>query len=491
MNFDFFLTKDTSFGLYILLIVGLFIAFSEILFNFFNVKSFITRKFLHFSTGLLLIFSPYLFDSNLIPIILSILFTIINLIFIKYNIFKSIHYTKNKNYGTFFYPIAYLILCLFWWEKTLVFQLSLTILTVSDSAASIIGNILPNSKHYILLRDKKSVNGTITMALSSFILVYFGLLFSKDLNQEMILSNLLFISFFVSLISTFSEAISINGSDNLSVPIFSAISIDLAQKIILENFIIQTISFVCFLGILCYLFTKIRILKKDGAFAAFLIGIILFSIGKWEFLIPISIFFLTSSILSKISSYFLNKKKKESNRNLTQVLSNGSIPLLLSFIWFYTSMELFFYSFLASISAVNSDTWATEIGSLSNKKPVNSINFKKIKKGESGGITLLGIIGGIGGAFIISIFSIEYGKIFIIISVSGFLACYFDSILGSTLQGKYKCKKCGQNNEIGFHCNQSSELISGIEIFSNNLVNFLCSAFGGIILIALLYFLRL
>ena len=87
--------------------------------------------------------------------------------------------------------------------------------------------------------------------------------------------------------------------------------------------------------------------------------------------------------------------------------------------------------------------------------------------------------------------SIEYGKIFIIISVSGFLACYFDSILGSTLQGKYKCKKCGQNNEIGFHCNQSSELISGIKIFTNNLVNFLCSAFGGIILIALLYFLRL
>ena len=102
MNFDFFLTKDTSFGLYILFIVGLFIAVSEILFNFFNVKSFITRKFLHFSTGLLLIFSPYLFDSNLIPIILSILFAIINIIFIKYNIFKSIHYTKNKIMVLFF-----------------------------------------------------------------------------------------------------------------------------------------------------------------------------------------------------------------------------------------------------------------------------------------------------------------------------------------------------------------------------------------------------
>ena len=71
MNYDFFVSKDIFSGLYILLIVAFFIFLSEILFNYFNVKSFITRKFVHFSTGVLLIFSPYIFHAKLIPIILS------------------------------------------------------------------------------------------------------------------------------------------------------------------------------------------------------------------------------------------------------------------------------------------------------------------------------------------------------------------------------------------------------------------------------------
>jgi len=492
MNLNIFYTNDIFSGLLILFIVVFFIFISEILFNFFNVKGFITRKFLHFSIGFLLILSPYFFNNNLVPIIISILFTIVNLILIKFNIFKSIHYTKNKNYGTLFYPIAYLILCLFWWEKTFVFQLSLCILTVSDSFASIIGNIFPNSKTFILWKDKKSINGTIAMAISSFFLVGFGLLISTDFIQQNPFSNLLFISFFVALISTLSESISINGSDNFSIPIFSAISIDLAHKIVLENSIFQTIMWICFLGISCYFFSRISLLKKNGSITAFLMGIILFSIAKWQFLIPISIFFLTSSLLSKISLYFFNKNKKESNRDLTQVLCNGITPLFFSILWFYTSKELFFFSFLASISAVNSDTWATEIGSLSKKKPFNSINyFKKINKGESGGITLFGIIGAILGSIITSFFSIKDIKILILVSISGFLACYFDSILGSTLQGKFKCKKCKKKNEIGFHCNETSELIHGFKIFTNNFVNFLCSSFSGLALIILLYFLNL
>ena len=491
MNYDFFLSKDTFSGLYILLIVSFFIFLSEILFNYFSVKSFITRKFLHFSTGILLVFSPYIFQTNLIPIILSMLFTIINFILIEFNLFKSIHFSKNKNYGTFYYPISYFILCVFWWDKPFVFQLSLAILTISDTSASLVGNILPNSKKFTIWKDKKTINGTIAMAVTSFILVYLGQLFLNDLNQQLIISNLLFFSFFVSLISTFSELISIKGSDNFSIPIFSAISIDLAQKIILENYIFETLIWICILGLCCYFFSKIQILKKNGAIGAFLIGIILFSIGKWKFLIPISIFFLTSSFLSKISSKLFNIKKKESNRDLKQVLCNGIIPLLLSVIWFYTSIELFFYSFLASISAVNSDTWATEIGSLSKKQPVNTINFKKINKGESGGITLIGIIGGIFGSIVTSILSINNGYLLTLISISGFLSCYFDSVLGSTLQAKYVCKNCGKTNEIGFHCNQNSELIYGVKFFTNNFVNLLCSAFGAIFLIIVLYFLPL
>jgi len=483
MNIDIFITNDIFSGLLILIIVLFLILISELLFNFLKIKGYYTRKFIHIVTGLILILSPYIFSNNFIPIIIALLFSIINFISIKLNQFKSIHNSKAENYGTFYFPIAYLILCIFWWEKTFTFQLSLALLAFNDPFASIIGNTFPNSKKFIIWNDIKTINGTIAMALSSFLLIYIWFYFDKNFNQE--ITELLFISLYVSLISTISEIISYKGSDNISIPLFSAISIDLANNIILNNYILETLYWIIFLASLCYLFFKVNLLKQNGSIAAFFIGIILFNIGKWKFLIPISIFFLSSSILSKLASIFTNQKKIEPNRDLNQVFSNGIISLFLAIIWFYTSNNLFYYSFLATISAVNSDTWATEIGSFSKNNPRNSINFKEIKKGESGGITPLGILGGILGSIIIPIFSIVHFNLMILVSICGFIGNYFDSILGSTLQEKYVCIECGFKNEKGFHCNKPSKLLNGLKFFSNNIVNLLCSAIGGITLIIL------
>ena len=86
----------------------------------------------------------------------------------------------------------------------------------------------------------------------------------------------------------------------------------------------------------------------------------------------------------------------------------------------------YYFFFLSSVSAANSDTWATEIGKLSKKKPVSIINFKITEAGYSGGITAIGTLGSFLGSITIGLIGYLLGvdaKIFIGIVVTGLSWC--------------------------------------------------------------------
>ena len=87
--------------------------------------------------------------------------------------------------------------------------------------------------------------------------------------------------------------------------------------------------------------------------------------GGLKYVLPIAIFFISSTLLSKTGPKNLNKSK--SGRNVNQVFANGGVGLVLCVLNHYYQTELIYYMFLASVAAANSDTWATEIGKLSRK----------------------------------------------------------------------------------------------------------------------------
>ena len=66
----------------------------------------VTRKFVHIITGVLIFFTPYLFESSLPLIVLALLFAAINFIALKFNLFKGMHGTERPTYGTVFYPVG-------------------------------------------------------------------------------------------------------------------------------------------------------------------------------------------------------------------------------------------------------------------------------------------------------------------------------------------------------------------------------------------------
>ena len=141
--------------------------------------------------------------------------------------------------------------------------------------------------------------------------------------------------------------------------------------------------------------------------AAIILGTAIFSLGGSIPFTLMLVFFISSSIISKIGK---NKKKgldkiheKSDARDFVQVIANGGVAVICLFLFQKTKDIRFFIASAVSFAAANSDTWASEIGVLSKGKTISIITGKKIEKGVSGGISLLGTVSAFLGATVIGI----------------------------------------------------------------------------------------
>jgi uncharacterized protein (TIGR00297 family) len=231
-----------------------------------------------------------------------------------------------------------------------------------------------------------------------------------------------------------------------------------------------------------------KALSISGTFAATILGTAVFYFGG-VYLSAIMIgFFASSSILTKFKKYrktiTYDIHEKSGGRDYAQVLANGGVGLIFAALWFATNRPVYLIAFTVSFAAANADTWASELGILSNAKPISILNFKKVEKGVSGAISILGTISALLGAgFIAAIFFIGYVLKFgfslqalvfsIIVVVLGFMGCIIDSLLGAALQAKYRCETCGKITEKKVHHERSTKLISGYKYINNDTVNFI------------------
>jgi uncharacterized protein (TIGR00297 family) len=154
--------------------------------------------------------------------------------------------------------------------------------------------------------------------------------------------------------------------------------------------------------------------------------------------------------------------------------------------FFYTRNELFYLMFLGSLAAATADTWGTEIGIFSRRKPRHIITFLTVPPGTSGGITAIGTSGTFAGAGIITLSGIfmihpPLLSIFVLIVFSGILGAFVDSIIGGTIQAQYQCPHCEKITEKRLHCERyPTFLISGIRWINNDVVNLICTVSGAL-----------
>lgn len=237
---------------------------------------------------------------------------------------------------------------------------------------------------------------------------------------------------------------------------------------------------------------KAHSLSGSGAIAAVLLGTIVFGLGGLRYAAVLLIFFVTSSLLSRL---FKRTKKdviamfsKGSRRDAWQVLANGGVAGLLTVMSaFFPDSMIFWWMFCASLAAANADTWATELGVLSPNPPRLITTLESVEMGTSGGITLTGTVSALAGAGLIALvatFFIPSLPMMLLITGAGLVGSLVDSALGASIQGVFYCEVCNQETEKHprHGCGNATRLIRGWSWLNNDLVNTACTVSAPVLL---------
>jgi uncharacterized protein (TIGR00297 family) len=235
-------------------------------------------------------------------------------------------------------------------------------------------------------------------------------------------------------------------------------------------------------------------ISKSGFIALMSISSLFIFSNQIELLAIIFYMFASSSLLSKLLPHQQELEDvidKTGARDYIQALANLGVASLLFCFYLISWNTIYIIGFISSVVAANADSWASEIGGLSKRTPVLITNFQPIKKGISGGITLIGTIGGIlGGLFIIvlSYITLYHSNLSSIISPHGWIAIliggisglFIDSYLGAWFQALYKENKILNETQQG-------KLIKGHSWITNDMVNFM-TTFSSALMSIIIYF---
>jgi len=208
-----------------------------------------------------------------------------------------------------------------------------------------------------------------------------------------------------------------------------------------------TISFILSLSAL-----KAKIADESGLMSATLIGLITIVYTDIRYFLVLLAFYVIGSAVTKYR-YSLKAERGIAEqaggaRGFANVFSNSLPALFFAMNYGVFKMDVFSVAFTASVATALGDTMASEVGKTADKVYLIT-NFKRVKPGESGGISLIGEVSAFLGCFIVSFTAFLLGivnlKGLIIATIFGFIGVHVDSFLGATLEKKGVLNNAGVN----------------------------------------------
>ena len=177
-----------------------------------------SRKFIHIMLGNWWIIAMIFFDNVWFASFVPATFVVINYLSYKKDLIKVMERDEGKKegLGTVYYAISLLILAIVTFgiiNKPVVGLAAIFTMAYGDGLAAIIGRRVKSPK-YKVFDTEKSIAGSVTMFLVSFIIVAIYLLYIRN-------PLWLILAFADALVLTLIEALSIKGTDNITVPIAS------------------------------------------------------------------------------------------------------------------------------------------------------------------------------------------------------------------------------------------------------------------------------
>lgn len=278
----------------------------------------------------------------------------------------------------------------------------------------------------------------------------------------------------------------------------------------LEYVVVSTIM----VAVLAPVAYRVRFLDASGTLVAAAMGLCVgYTMGP-VFLGVLVVFLVLNGLFTKMG--YVKKallgaaEPKGGARTWRSVVANGLVATVFAVLGAFFPSHMVLLGFMGAIASASADTASTEVGLLSGSKPRLITSLAPVEPGVSGGVTPLGLLGGLVGALSIGfvglyavhtiygapqIASLAHSDPFVsvrnitryawAITVGGFVGGVADSLLGATLQAKYVCSVCGKATEKAEHCGARSRHIRGLRRLDNDMVNLVATFFGALVSIAL------
>lgn len=381
-----------------------------------------------------------------------------------------------RSWGIALFPVAYLVLLVFFPENRRLIVIPMAILAICDAAAAFAGQTLARS-YVNLTGDQKSLTGSTAFALSAFaLLTAFQIGAAPELHPfpETPFLLLIPVILFISLLLAATEAMGSSGFDNLWVP-FAALFLLWKVPVISPETNLSLLLALPLALLFVWFTLRRRSLSPDGAVMAVITGFWILYFAGAQWLLPLFFFFLSSSALSRLhrSKTAAADAKHSAARDYRQVLCNGGVYAALGTL--SGEMHTLYICMAVSLATSTADTWASEIGIYFRGKTWDILRLRPAPVGLSGGVSLQGTLGGLMGAGAVALLCYvllpERPSLSVIafVTLAGFCGMLLDSIIGAGLQARFRSKE----GTLSDTAQPQSSLDSGFVWLGNDGVNIL------------------
>lgn len=181
-----------------------------------------SRKFIHIMLSNWWIIAMVFFDNVFYATILPAMFIVINYASYKMDIIKVMERDEGEenkeSLGTVYYAISLCILAIVTFgplKNPLVGLCGIAVMGYGDGLAAVIGQSI-KSPEYKIGQNKKTVAGSATMFIVTLIIIAGFLTYNEA-------TNIAIKSILVAILMTIVEAVSIKGTDNITVPLITSL----------------------------------------------------------------------------------------------------------------------------------------------------------------------------------------------------------------------------------------------------------------------------
>ena len=285
---------DFGWAIVVLVALGSLMGIAKVLSSGLNAEW--SRKIIHVGMGCVSLGFPFVFENRLTVLYLGMMIIPI-LVLLRFNkkLRKNLGFAllgvNRKSVGELYFVVAIVVIFLLH-QAPYEYLISIAVLTFADSIAALVGISYGRFRISNADEDAKSSEGSIMF----FIVAYFCALIPLQLMSEVGRAEVLTVSFLIGVLAALIEMVSVNGNDNLLLPIltFAFLRHNIYQPL---PVIFLSMGIMLLLIIPCFIIYKLTTITKLSIIYSLFAAYIILIQGGYTWLIPATMLFIMFGIL--------------------------------------------------------------------------------------------------------------------------------------------------------------------------------------------------